>query len=89
MELCNYNWNLMSLALFCNNVLHIDEDRSIHTWAIIVTRKRWPFTKVEISLPKKIGNILNRTLQYFYIDDSHYLLPDKKSWKITFKDWRL
>jgi hypothetical protein len=102
MNLCNYNYNILGLALARNKKPYINESKRVYTFSIMVDWNEWPYFKIEIILPKDFKNIIsllpkdqlkeleeNPPLknQSFRIFDTYYLSPAGKFLKLLFWKW--
>jgi len=102
MELCNYNYNILGLALARNIRPYIDEGKRVYTFAIMVDWNEWPYFKIEIILPKNFKNMTrylpkdqlkeledNPPLknQSFRIFNAYYLSPAKTFLRLSFWEW--
>ena len=96
MELCNYNYNIICLAL-AHNKKYIDIDNRVSVFVITVDWNEWPYKKIEIILPKKNITYLSKELkdnpplknESFWIFDTYYLSPIENFLKILFWGWYL
>jgi|GEM_PF-4503296 len=102
MNLCNYNYNIMGLALARNKKPYINEGIRVYTFSIMVDWNEWPYFKIEIILPKDFKNVMHLLLkeqrkelednpplknQSFNIFNSYYLSPAKKFLRLSFWEW--
>jgi len=102
MYLCNYNYNILGLALTRNIRPYINEEKRVYTFSIMVDWDEWPYYKIEIILPKDFKNMTRYLLkdqlkelednpplknQSFRIFDTYYLSPAKKFLRLSFWGW--